>query len=77
VLRDSKILTNGGPFYDRLEAALCEYLDVEHMVVVQTELRGERPNRWLGICYASNTLFQISGAVLPVIRSLERSNWRL
>jgi dTDP-4-amino-4,6-dideoxygalactose transaminase len=28
---DSKILTNGGPFHDRLEAALCEYLDVEHI----------------------------------------------
>ena len=28
---DSKILTNGGPFHDRLEAALCEYLGVEHI----------------------------------------------
>jgi dTDP-4-amino-4,6-dideoxygalactose transaminase len=28
---DSKILTNGGPFHDRFEAALCEYLDVEHI----------------------------------------------
>ena len=28
---DSKILTNGGPFHERLEAALCEYLGVEHI----------------------------------------------
>lgn len=28
---DSKILTNGGPFHQQLEAALCEYLGVEHI----------------------------------------------
>ena len=28
---DSKILTNGGPFHQRLEAALCEYLGVRHL----------------------------------------------
>jgi dTDP-4-amino-4,6-dideoxygalactose transaminase len=28
---DSKILTNGGPFHQRLEAALCEYLGVEYI----------------------------------------------
>lgn len=28
---DSKILTNGGPFHQQLEKALCEYLGVEHI----------------------------------------------
>jgi dTDP-4-amino-4,6-dideoxygalactose transaminase len=28
---DSKILTNGGPFHQKLEQALCEYLGVEHI----------------------------------------------
>jgi dTDP-4-amino-4,6-dideoxygalactose transaminase len=28
---DSKILTNGGPFHQQLETALCEYLAVEHI----------------------------------------------
>ena len=28
---DSKILTNGGPMHQRFEAALCEYLCVEHI----------------------------------------------
>ncbi len=28
---DTKILTNGGPFHQRLEAALCEYLGVKHL----------------------------------------------
>ena len=28
---DSKILTNSGPFHQKLEAALCEYLGVEHI----------------------------------------------
>ena len=27
----TKILTNGGPFHQQLEAALCEYLGVEHI----------------------------------------------
>ncbi len=27
----NKILTNGGPFHQKLEEALCEYLDVEHI----------------------------------------------
>ncbi|MCC7069490.1 MAG: DegT/DnrJ/EryC1/StrS family aminotransferase [Burkholderiales bacterium] len=27
----SRVLTNGGPFHERLEAALCEYLDVPHI----------------------------------------------
>lgn len=28
---DSRMLTNGGPFHQRLEAALCEYLGVRHI----------------------------------------------
>ena len=28
---DSKILTNGGPFHQKLEQALCDYLGVEHL----------------------------------------------
>ena len=28
---DSKVLTNGGPFHQKLEAALCEHLGVEHI----------------------------------------------
>jgi dTDP-4-amino-4,6-dideoxygalactose transaminase len=28
---DNKILTNGGPFHQELEKALCEYLGVEHI----------------------------------------------
>jgi len=28
---DNKILTNGGPFHQQLEAALCEYLGVKHI----------------------------------------------
>jgi dTDP-4-amino-4,6-dideoxygalactose transaminase len=28
---DNKMLTNGGPFHQQLEAALCQYLGVEHI----------------------------------------------
>src|SRR6185369_5758368 len=28
---NSKILTNGGPFHERFEKALCEYLGLEHV----------------------------------------------
>src|SRR5574343_1376323 len=28
---DSRVLTNGGPFHQQLEAALCEHLGVEHI----------------------------------------------
>ncbi|MGE0496333.1 MAG: DegT/DnrJ/EryC1/StrS family aminotransferase, partial [Ramlibacter sp.] len=28
---ESRMLTNGGPFHQRLEAALCEYLEVDHL----------------------------------------------
>lgn len=30
---ESKILTNGGPFHQQLEQALCEYLGVEHIAL--------------------------------------------
>lgn len=30
---DNKILTNGGPFHQQLEEALCEYLGVEHIAL--------------------------------------------
>ena len=30
---DNKILTNGGPFHQQLEQALCEYLGVEHLAL--------------------------------------------
>lgn len=30
---DNKILTNGGPFHQQLEMALCEYLGVEHLAL--------------------------------------------
>lgn len=30
---DNKILTNGGPFHQQLEQALCEYLGVEHIAL--------------------------------------------
>ena len=29
----NKILTNGGPFHQQLEAALCQYLSVEHLAL--------------------------------------------
>jgi len=30
---DNKILTNGGPFHQQLEKALCEYLEIEHIAL--------------------------------------------
>jgi dTDP-4-amino-4,6-dideoxygalactose transaminase len=30
---ENKILTNGGPFHEQLEQALCEYLGVEHIAL--------------------------------------------
>lgn len=30
---DNKVLTNGGPFHQQLEKALCEYLGVEHIAL--------------------------------------------
>ena len=31
---ENKILTNGGPFHQQLEAELCRYLDVEHIALM-------------------------------------------
>jgi dTDP-4-amino-4,6-dideoxygalactose transaminase len=31
---DNKILTNGGLFHQQLEAALCEYLGVKHIILL-------------------------------------------
>lgn len=31
---NSKVLTNGGPFHQQLERALCEYLGVDHLALV-------------------------------------------
>ena len=30
---DNKVLTNGGPFHQQLEEALCRYLGVEHIAL--------------------------------------------
>ena len=30
---DNKILTNGGPFHQQLEQALCDYLGVKHLAL--------------------------------------------
>jgi dTDP-4-amino-4,6-dideoxygalactose transaminase len=30
---DSKVLTNGGPFHQQLEEALCKHLGVEHLAL--------------------------------------------
>ncbi|MDT8372173.1 MAG: DegT/DnrJ/EryC1/StrS family aminotransferase [Gammaproteobacteria bacterium] len=30
---DSKVLTNGGPFHQQLEKALCKYLDIDHIAL--------------------------------------------
>ena len=30
---DTKILTNGGPFHQQLEEAMCKYLGVEHIAL--------------------------------------------
>ena len=37
----SRVLTNCGPFHERLEQALCEYLGVEHIALFANE-----PWRW-------------------------------
>ena len=31
---ENKVLTNGGPFHQHLERALCEYLGVNHLALV-------------------------------------------
>jgi dihydroxy-acid dehydratase len=45
--------------------------------LVQTEFLVEPADQAVAFLYAASTAFQISGAVLPLSGSLERSNWRL
>ncbi len=32
---DNKVLTNGGPFHQQLEKALCDYLGVQHLACLR------------------------------------------
>ncbi|MFP3586188.1 DegT/DnrJ/EryC1/StrS family aminotransferase [Paraburkholderia sp. SIMBA_055] len=52
---DSKVLTNGGPFHQRLEAALEEYLGVDHLALFS--------NGTLGLVTALQAL-RITGEVI-------------
>lgn len=52
---DNKVLTNGGPFHQQLEAALCEYLGVEHIALFT--------NATLGLVTALQAL-RITGEVI-------------
>lgn len=52
---ESKNLTNGGPFHQRLEAALCEYLGVEHIALFS--------NGTLGLVTALQAL-RVTGEVI-------------
>lgn len=52
---DNKILTNGGPFHQQLEAALCEYLGVKHLALFS--------NGTLGLVTALQAL-RITGEVI-------------
>ena len=52
---ESKILSNGGPFHQELEAALCKYLDVEHLALFT--------NATIGLITALQAL-RISGEVI-------------
>jgi dTDP-4-amino-4,6-dideoxygalactose transaminase len=52
---DSKILTNGGPFHEQLEQALCEYLGVKHIALFT--------NCTIGLVTALQAL-QITGEVI-------------
>jgi dTDP-4-amino-4,6-dideoxygalactose transaminase len=52
---DNKILTNGGPFHQQLERALCEYLGVEHIALFS--------NGTLGLVTALQAL-RVSGEVI-------------
>jgi dTDP-4-amino-4,6-dideoxygalactose transaminase len=51
----NKILTNGGPFHQQLEAALCDYLGVEHLALFA--------NATIGLVTALQAL-RISGEVI-------------
>ena len=52
---ETKILSNGGPFHQQLEAALCEYLEVEHLALFT--------NATIGLITALQAL-RISGEVI-------------
>jgi dTDP-4-amino-4,6-dideoxygalactose transaminase len=52
---DNKILTNGGPFHQQLEQALCEYLGVEHIALFS--------NGTLGLLTALQAL-RVTGEVI-------------
>ncbi|MBC5766921.1 DegT/DnrJ/EryC1/StrS family aminotransferase [Ramlibacter albus] len=52
---ENKILTNGGPFHQQLEQALCEYLAVDHLALVT--------NATIGLVTALQAL-RISGEVI-------------
>jgi dTDP-4-amino-4,6-dideoxygalactose transaminase len=52
---DSKVLTNGGPFHRRLEAALCERLGVQHVALMT--------NATIGLVTALQSL-RITGEVI-------------
>ena len=52
---DSKVLTNGGQFHQRLEASLCEYLGVSHLALVT--------NATIGLVTALQAL-RITGEVI-------------
>ncbi|MDR3423607.1 MAG: DegT/DnrJ/EryC1/StrS family aminotransferase [Alphaproteobacteria bacterium] len=52
---DNKILTNGGPFHQQLEKALCEYLGVKHIALF--------PNGTIALMVALQAL-QITGEVI-------------
>jgi dTDP-4-amino-4,6-dideoxygalactose transaminase len=52
---ENKILTNGGPFHQQLERALCEYLGVDHLALVT--------NATIGLVTALQAL-RITGEVI-------------
>ena len=52
---DNKILTNGGPFHQQLEKALCEYLGVQHLALFS--------NGTLGLVTALQAL-RVTGEVI-------------
>jgi hypothetical protein len=66
---------------DRKQEALAHILHhkTNHLLAapVQTEFVIRPRDQAAAILYSANTVFQISGAVLPCSRSRERSNWRL
>jgi transposase-like protein len=53
------------------------YIKVRGEALVQTESMVEPRDQAVAFLYAASTAFQISGAVLSLSCSLERSNWRL